>query len=101
MITKIKNESFLQVPSELTTPNDLYLAQYLSDTPMAHKEHCVGIAVNMIGSHKRVIIIDLGFTSLVMFNLKIIRKSGIYRMEESCLSLIEIRSTKRYQNITA
>lgn len=98
--TIVRDETFLSQVSQDATQNDLYLAQDLLDTLAAHKDHCVGLAANMIGHHKRAIIIDLGFMPLVLFNPKIIKKTGIYRTEESCLSLTGSRSTKRYQEIT-
>ena len=33
-----------------------------------HKDACVGMAANMIGVKKRVIIVNIGFVNLVMFN---------------------------------
>lgn len=57
------------------------------------------MAANMIGYHKCIIIIDTGLMNMVMINPKIIKKSEPYEIEEGCLSLLGVRSTKRYKNI--
>ena len=50
MVKKIiHDEKFLAQKSELATKDDLYLADDLRDTLEANKEHCVGMAANMIG----------------------------------------------------
>ena len=53
----------------------------------------------MIGYKKRIIIVSMGFTDLIMQNPVIKAKSGKYETEESCLSLTGRRKTERYQNI--
>ena len=90
---------FLAGKSEIATKEDLPIAQDLLDTLMAHKETCVGMAANMIGVKKRIIIVNAGFRDIIMFNPVIVRKSGPYETEEGCLSLPGVRKTKRYQNI--
>ena len=69
------------------------------DTLAANREGCVGMAANMIGVKKRIIIVNAGFRDIIMFNPVIVRKSGPYETEEGCLSLPGVRKTKRYQNI--
>ena len=64
----MKDPFFLSQVSEKATKEDLYLAQDLLDTLRAHQEACVGMAANMIGVRKRVIIIQLGLMPLVLFN---------------------------------
>ena len=71
----------------------------LQDTLKAHQDGCVGMAANMIGYKKRIIIVSMGFADLVMQNPIIKAKSGKYETEESCLSLTGMRKTERYQNI--
>ena len=58
---------FLSQVSEEATKEDLYLAQDLQDTLRAHQDSCVGMAANMIGVRKRVIIIQFGLMPLVLF----------------------------------
>ena len=62
-------------------------------------EGCVGMAANMIGVRKRIIAVNMGFMNVAMFNPRIVKKSGSYRTEEGCLSLIGVRPCTRYQEI--
>ena len=91
---------FLGGKSEVATIEDLQTAQDLLDTLTAHKDSCVGMAANMIGVRKRIIAFDNEGKYMVMFNPEIIKKSGPYETEESCLSLLGgPRKCKRYQSI--
>ena len=91
---------FLGGKSEVATIEDLQTAQDLLDTLTAHKDSCVGMAANMIGVRKRIIAFDNEGKYMVMFNPEIIKKSGLYDAEESCLSLLGgPRKCKRYQSI--
>ena len=91
---------FLGGKSEVATIEDLQTAQDLLDTLTAHKDSCVGMAANMIGIKKRIIAFDNEGKYMVMFNPEIIKKSGPYDAEESCLSLLGgPRKSKRYQSI--
>lgn len=94
-----KDEAFLAQKAKPATKDDLGTAQDLLDTLLAHKDGCVGMAANMIGVKKRIIIVNAGFRDIIMFNPVIVRKSGPYETEEGCLSLPGVRKTKRYQNI--
>ena len=79
---------------------DLETAQDLLDTLQAHKETCVGMAANMIGVHKRIIVFQDGKDAVLMLNPEIISASGEYETEEGCLSLLGgPRKTKRFQKI--
>ena len=75
------------------------IGKYLLDTLAANRAYCVGMAANMIGIKKRVIIINMGLIDIVMFNPTLIKKSQPYEAEEGCLSLTGVRKTIRYQNI--
>ena len=91
---------FLGMESEIATKEDLPVARDLLDTLIAHKETCVGMAANMIGVRKRIIAFDNGGSYLMMFNPEIIKMSGPYETEESCLSLLGgPRKCRRYQTI--
>ena len=57
------------------------------------------MAANMIGVRKNIIIVNMGFVDVVMFNPVIIKKDTPYETEEGCLSLEGVRKTTRYQNI--
>ena len=92
-------ECFLAQKAEPATADDLVVAQDLLETLAAHKEGCVGMAANMIGIKKRVIIVNMGMIDIVMFNPVIRKKSGAYETEEGCLSLTGVRKTTRYEKI--
>ena len=82
------------------TKEDMPVAQDLLDTLNAHREGCVGMAANMIGVCKRIIVYDNGGMPMVMLNPEIIKTSGEYETEEGCLSLLGgPRKTKRYRKI--
>lgn len=78
---------------------DLATANDLLETLSANRERCVGMAANMIGENKDIIAVTVGFFNIVMFNPKIVSKSGEYETEEGCLSLDGVRKTKRYEEI--
>ena len=100
MIREIcKDETFLAQTAESAVPADLAVAQDLRDTLAAHREGCVGMAANMIGVNKRIIIFDDQGEYQVMFNPVIVRRSGPYEAEEGCLSLSGTRRTKRFETI--
>ena len=86
--------------SEPATPADLPVAQDLLDTLIANQEACVGMAANMIGQLKRIIVFDNQGVYMTMFNPEIIKSAGPYDTQEGCLSLLgEPRPCKRYQTI--
>lgn len=93
------DETFLAQKAEPAAPEDLSVAQDLLDTLAAHKDRCVGMAANMIGVNKRVIVFDNEGEYMVMFNAEIIKKSGPYQAEEGCLSLPGVRKAKRWKSI--
>lgn len=95
----MKDETFLSQKAEPATPDDLPVAQDLLDTLTAHKDGCVGMAANMIGVNKRIIVFDNEGKYMVMFNPEIVKKSDPYQAEEGCLSLTSIRKAKRWQSI--
>lgn len=96
----VRDVMFLGQKSESATKEDVGIAQDLQDTLLANREHCVGMAANMIGIKKNIIIVNVVFMNLVMFNPVITKKSGLYETEEGCLSLVGVRPCKRYRNIT-
>lgn len=96
----IHDPIFLGMKSEPATKEDLPVARDLLDTLAANKDHCVGMAANMIGERKRIIVFDNGGSYMTMFNPEIIKKSDPYQTEESCLSLLGgPRKCKRYKTI--
>ena len=100
MIREIcRDETFLAQKAAPATADDLATAQDLLDTLTAHKDGCVGMAANMIGVNKRIIIFDNEGAYQVMFNPVIVKQSGPYQTEEGCLSLTGRRPTKRWKSI--
>ena len=95
----VKDVFFLGQKSEVATKQDLSVGQDLMDTLCANQDHCVGMAANMIGVKKRIIIVNLGILNVVMYNPVILKKDTPYETEEGCLSLTGVRKTTRYQNI--
>lgn len=95
----VKDPIFLSMKSAAATKEDLPIAQDLLDTLAAHREGCVGMAANMIGELKRIIVFDNDGTDMVMFNPEIVKCSDVYSAEEGCLSLPGVRMTMRYQSI--
>ena len=95
----MKDVFFLGQKSEVATKDDLQIGRDLQDTLAANRSGCVGMAANMIGIKKRVIIVNMGFMDVVMFNPVLLKKDSPYETEEGCLSLVGVRKTTRYQNI--
>ena len=91
---------FLLGKSDPATPEDLQIAQDLLDTLSANKEACVGMAANMIGVRKRIIVFDNEGVYMTMFNPEILKMSDPFETREGCLSLLgDPRPCKRYKTI--
>lgn len=95
----VKDIFFLRRKAETATREDIQVGIDLQDTLRANREACVGMAANMIGVNKHVIIVNMGFVDVVMFNPVLIKKDTPYETEEGCLSLTGVRKTTRYENI--
>lgn len=95
----VKDIFFLRRKAETATREDIQVGIDLQDTLRANREACVGMAANMIGVNKRVIIVNMGFVDVVMFTPVLIKKDTPYETEEGCLSLTGVRKTTRYENI--
>ena len=91
---------FLGRKSAPATAEDLEVARDLLDTLAAHRGGCVGMAANMIGVAKRIIVFDNAGSYMTMLNPEILRAEGEYETQEGCLSLLGgPRKCKRYQKI--
>lgn len=100
MIREIMRDPFfLQQKSLPASPLDKPVAIDLLDTLKAHRDECVGMAANMIGVAKCIIVVNLGLMDMVMFNPKITKQKGPYETSEGCLSLPGERKTVRYKEI--
>ena len=95
----VRDLFFLAQKSEPATKADVQVGHDLMDTLRANREACVGMAANMIGVKKNIIIVNMGMMDVVMFNPVLLKADGPYETEEGCLSLAGVRPTTRYQNI--
>ena len=96
----VHDETFLSIPSTDCTKMDVNIIKDLQDTLKAHEKECVGMAANMIGYSKRMIIVQFGMVPIVMINPVITSKKDAYMTKEGCLSLEGERQTKRFKKIT-
>ena len=96
----MKSTLILSRPSAPATAQDASVAQDLLDTFAANRRGCAGMAANMIGILKRIIVVDCEGEALLMYNPVIESSSNPYETEEGCLSLEGLRPATRYRNIT-
>lgn len=95
----IRDPLFLQQKSEPATEADSQVIVDLMDTLRANLDRCVGMAANMIGVKKQIIVVAAGPFIFPMVNPVITAKSGKYETKESCLSLDGERPCVRYTEI--
>lgn len=95
----IRDTFFLQQKSLPASSDDMKTAQDLLDTLEANKDRCVGLAANMIGVLRRILVLDNDGTPLAMLNPEIISSSDSYTTEEGCLSLDGTRPVTRWCKI--
>lgn len=101
MIKPICKDTFiLSRKSVPATKADLPVVVDLLDTLKANKNECVGMAANMIGISKRIIVFCIGMAIVPMINPIIINRSNSFEAEEGCLSLNGTRKAIRYRTIT-
>lgn len=94
--------AFLSQISVEATPHDLGTARDLADTLVANSDRGVGMAANMIGATKRIIVFKdetEGDRIVTMLNPEITESYGEYTAEEGCLSLSGTRSIQRFRRI--
>ena len=95
----VRDQIFLQQKSEPATEADAQVIVDLMDTLKANLDRCVGMAANMIGVKKQIIVVAAGPFIFPMVNPVITKKSGKYETEESCLSLDGVRTCVRFEEI--
>ena len=96
----VKDVMILSRKSVPAEKQDIPIGKDLLDTLFANAAACVGMAANMIGINKRIIVVNTGVMNIAMFNPVIESRSGRYETQEGCLSLSGLRPTVRYQSIT-
>ena len=101
MVCELIHDPFLLArKSTPATPEDLPAAIDLKDTLLHHRESCVGMAANMIGICKAIIVFFDGGSCMTMLNPEILKAEGEYETEEGCLSLLGgPRKTRRFRKI--
>ena len=100
LVKKIMRDPFfLAQKSEDATEADRQVVTDLLDTLRANLDRCVGMAANMIGVRKNIIVVAAGPFQFAMINPVITKKSGAYKTEEGCLSLDGVRPCTRYEEI--
>lgn len=95
----MRDPLFLAQKSEPATEADKQVIQDLLDTLRANLDHCVGMAANMIGVRKNIIVVAAGPFQFAMVNARITKRSGAFKTEEGCLSLNGVRPCTRYREI--
>lgn len=95
----VRDPMFLMQKSEPATEADKHVITDLMDTLRANLDVCVGMAANMIGVKKQIIVVAAGPMIFPMVNPVITKKTGMYKTEESCLSLEGVRPCTRYKEI--
>ena len=100
MVKKIMHDPlFLAQKSEDATEEDKQIVTDLLDTLRANLDHCVGMAANMIGVKKNIIVVATGPFQFAMINPVITKKTDPYQTQEGCLSLAGVRPCTRYKEI--
>ena len=95
----VRDPMFLGQKSVDATEADKQVMIDLLDTLRANLDHCVGMAANMIGVKKNIIVVAAGPFQFAMINPVITKKSGEFQTEEGCLSLDGVRPCTRYKEI--
>ena len=96
----VKDVMILSRKSVPAEKQDIPIGKDILDTLFANAAACVGMAANMIGINKRIIVVNTGVMNIAMFNPVIESRSGRYETQEGCLSLSGLRPTVRYQSIS-
>ena len=95
----VRDVMFLSMPSQKATPADAAVIRDLKDTLRANQDRCVGMAANMIGERKCILICAIGPGQLILVNPEIISREGSYETKEGCLCHEGERPVKRYRSI--
>lgn len=96
----IKDDFFLKQKSVEANLNDLYIIDDLLDTIKEHQDSCVGMAANMIGYLKRIIVVLDDKDYLILINPEIIKYTGkVYVGKEGCLCHQGMKQVKRFSKI--
>lgn len=95
----VRDPVFLAQPSAAASRADADVIADLTDTLRANADRCVGLAANMIGARKRILVFAAGPFPVAMVNPVVLKRSEPYETEEGCLSLDGQRRVTRYRVI--
>lgn len=96
----IKDIQFLNQVCETAKKEDSVIGIDLLDTLLVNQAHCIGLAANMIGIQKRIVVVLDEQKPILLYNPVILKTYGnYYEAEEGCLSLSGTRKTMRYEKI--
>lgn len=96
----IKDKFLLSQKSTTADKNDLSTAQDMVETIAAHSHECVGMAANMIGVLKRIIVFEEGAKYVVMLNPEVKWASpATYVIKENCLCHEGAKEVTRHEAI--
>ena len=96
----VKDEVFLSQKSSPASKKDKKIIEDLKDTYEEWAYMCAGMAANMIGEKKNIILVNVGVAIEIMINPVILDKKEPYEAEESCLCLKSPHKTIRFNTIT-
>ncbi|KRM87218.1 peptide deformylase [Lacticaseibacillus thailandensis] len=94
-----RDQLLLSQPAVAATRADQQVVTDLLDTLAANSDRCVGMAANMIGVNKNVIVVRMGPVAVPMINPRLTHLHGPFTTKEGCLSLDGERETVRYQSL--
>ena len=77
----MRDPLFLAQKSEPATEADKQVVQDLLDTLKANQDRCVGMAANMIGIKKNIIVVAAGPFMFPMINAKITKRKDAFKTE--------------------
>ena len=96
----VKGKQIFSKKATPATEADRQVITDLLDTLRANREICVGMAANMIGYQKTMMVVLDEDDYLILINPIILKTSNkTYIVEEGCLSLQGVRKTQRYESI--
>lgn len=96
----VKDKFMLSQKSAPADRSDLPTAQDLVETIAAHAEECVGMAANMIGVLKRIIVFQEFNRYVVMINPEVVWASpATYDTNEGCLCHEGAKDVTRHEEI--
>lgn len=96
----VKGKHIFSRKAKPATEADKQVVTDLIDTLRANREICVGMAANMIGVNKSIIVVAAGPFQFAMVNPVITKKSGEYKTETKTYTQAEIEKMSR-ENIIA